>query len=98
MKLNLSDLTPPELLALHAKLGEELRTRGVVRSANNPTGDLAEYVFCKAFGWTQAGNSRANIDAIDADDIRYQIKRAADYTIECLPADVCYPRSRGFTL
>ena len=54
--MNLSELTPPQLLALHAKLCDELRSRGITRSANNPTGDLAEYLFCKAFGWTQAGN------------------------------------------
>jgi hypothetical protein len=72
--MNLSELTPPQLLALHAKLGNELRTRGITRSANNPTGDLAEYLFCKAFGWTQAGNSHANVDAIGSDGTRYQIK------------------------
>lgn len=72
--MNLSELTPPQLLALHAKLGNELRTRGITRSANNPTGDLAEYLFCKAFGWTQARNSRANVDAIGSDGTRYQIK------------------------
>ena len=72
--MDLSELTPPQLLALHAKLGDELRTRGITRSANNPTGDLAEYLFCKAFGWKQAGNSNANVDAIGLDGTRYQIK------------------------
>ena len=72
--MNLSDLSPPELLALHAKLADELRSRGITRSANSPTGDLAEYLFCKAFGWKQAGNSHANVDAIGSDGIRYQIK------------------------
>jgi len=73
-EMNLSELSPPELLALHAKLCDELRSRGITRSANNPTGDLAEYLFCKAFGWTQAGNSHANVDAIGTDGTRYQIK------------------------
>jgi hypothetical protein len=72
--MNLSDLTPSQLLALHARLGDELRDRGVTRSSNNPTGDLAEYLFCKAFGWAQAGNSHANVDAVDSDGKRYQIK------------------------
>jgi hypothetical protein len=31
-------------------------------------------LFCKAFGWQQAGNSNAHIDAIGADGTRYQIK------------------------
>jgi len=34
-----------ELLSLHAATMEELRARNVLRSANNPTGDLAEYLF-----------------------------------------------------
>lgn len=72
--MNLTDLTPAQLLALHARLGDELRDRGITRSSNNPTGDLAEYLFCKAFGWAQAGNSHANIDAVALDGKRYQIK------------------------
>jgi hypothetical protein len=72
--MDLIGLTPPELLALHSRVGDELRKRGITRSANNPTGDLAEYLFCKAFGWKQASNSQANVDAIGPDKIRYQIK------------------------
>jgi hypothetical protein len=72
--MNVTDLTVPELLLLHTQVGEELRTKGVLRSANNPTGDLSEYLFCKAFGWTQAGNSHANVDAVGSDGTRYQIK------------------------
>ena len=73
--MNLSDLTPAQLLALHAQVTDELRRRGITRSANNhPTGDLSEYLFCKAFGWTQAGNSHSNVDAIGQDGARYQVK------------------------
>jgi hypothetical protein len=72
--VNLSDLTPQQLLTLHSEVADELRARGVTRSSNNPTGDLAEYLFCKAFGWKQAGNSQANVDAIDPNETRYQIK------------------------
>ena len=72
---NLKQLTPPELLKLHAQVSEELRGRGVVRSSNNPTGDLAEYLFCRAFGWKQAGNSHPNADATGPDGTTlYQIK------------------------
>jgi len=72
--MNLSVLSALELLALHAKAADELRRRGVTRSSNNPTGDLAEYLFCKAFHWKQAGKSHSNIDAISPDGTRYQIK------------------------
>jgi hypothetical protein len=71
---DLSQLSALALLALHARVSEELRTRGITRSSNNPTGDLAEYLFCKAFSWNQAGNSNANIDAVGPDGNRYQIK------------------------
>ena len=48
--------------------------RGITRSSNNPTGDLAEYLFRTAFGWQAEGNSHANYDAVDGDGKRYQIK------------------------
>jgi hypothetical protein len=66
---------PTALLKLHAQVSEELHERGVVRSSNNPTGDLAEYLFCRAFGWKQAGNSHPNADATGPDGTTlYQIK------------------------
>jgi hypothetical protein len=72
-RMNIADLTVSQLLVLHTQIGNELRNRGILRSASNPTGDLAEYLFRKAFGWNQAGNSHVN-DAIRADGTRYQIK------------------------
>jgi hypothetical protein len=70
----LARLSSKELLALHAKIADELRARGVTRTANNPTGDLAEHLFCTAFGWVRAGNSHPNVDAIGSDGLRFQIK------------------------
>src|ERR1700688_1870274 len=72
--MDLSGLNPAALLALHAQVADELRVRGITRSSNNPTGDLAEYLFCKAFNWRQAGNSSPNIDAVSEHVTRYQIK------------------------
>ena|ERR1044071_2293242 len=72
--MDTSQLNARQLLALHAKVADELRARGITRSSNNPTGDLAEYLFCKAFEWKQAGNSNAHTDAIGPDGTRYQIK------------------------
>jgi hypothetical protein len=71
---DLKDLSAAELLELHARLGEELRARGIVRTGNSPVGDLAEALFCRAFGWRQAGNSHRSIDAIADDGSRIQIK------------------------
>jgi hypothetical protein len=72
--IELPQLSSRELLALHANVVDELRLRGISRSANNPTGDLAEYLFCKAFNWVRAENSHPNVDAVGPDGLRYQIK------------------------
>jgi hypothetical protein len=63
--MDLSGLSPAALLALHAQVADELRARGITRSSNNPTGDLAEYLCCRAYGWSQSGNSNRSIDAVD---------------------------------
>jgi hypothetical protein len=75
--VDLARLTSVELLALQARIADELRSRGIARTSNNVTGDLAEYLFCMAFGWATAANSNAHIDAIDKSGARYQIKAAA---------------------
>lgn len=72
--MDLAGLSAPELLALHARVADALRERGITRSSNNPTGDLAEHLFCKAFGWQQENNSKAHFDAIAANGDKYQIK------------------------
>jgi hypothetical protein len=66
--------TPPKLLVMHAEVSEELRRRGVIRSSNNPIGDLAEHLFCRVFGWKQAPSSKRDADATDAAEVRYLIK------------------------
>ena len=71
---DIAKLPASDLLALYARIINELRSRDFTRSANSPTGDLAEYLFCKAFNWEQAGNSKANLDAVDSEGNRYQIK------------------------
>src|SRR5262245_41127254 len=73
MQATLPDLSTPELLALHAAVSDELRRRGVTRSANAPVGDLAEHLFCHAFGWKQAPKSMRDVDATDSTGVRYQI-------------------------
>ena len=72
--VDLTNLSLRSLLGLHAAIVEELRLRGVVRSTNNPTGDLAEYLFCRAFSWQQESNSKRGFDARDSGGTRYQIK------------------------
>jgi hypothetical protein len=71
---DLSQLAAGELLGLHSRVTDELRVRGITRSSNSPVGDLTETLFCRAFGWKQAGKSNRNVDAIAPDGTRYQIK------------------------
>lgn len=70
----LENLSASELLCLHASIGEELRGRGIVRSSNNPVGDFAEHLFCRAFGWSPASNSNKGSDALCSEGKLYQIK------------------------
>jgi len=73
--INLLELTASELLMLHNAINEELRRRNILRSANGPTGDLAEHLFCVAFGWLLERNSAKAYDATDTvTGVRYQIK------------------------
>lgn len=64
----------PELLRLHVGIGDELRRRDVIRSANGPTGDYGELLFSRAFGWKLNNNSASGYDATSHSGERYQIK------------------------
>lgn len=75
MSIDLEKLSIPELLCCYADILEMLKVRKVVRSTNNPAGDLSELLFCMAFNWKQENNSKAGFDAIDrSTGNRYQIK------------------------
>src|SRR5580704_10951675 len=70
----LDSLTVAELLRLHGDVLDELRVRQVLRSSNGPSGDYAERLFCRAFGWENRNNSASGFDAVDRAGVRYQIK------------------------
>lgn len=63
-----------QLLGMYAELMDTLRTRGVVRSSNNPVADFTEGLVAKALALKVCGNSNSGYDAIGPDGIRYQIK------------------------
>jgi hypothetical protein len=52
----------------------ELLRRGLVRTANNPVADYAEYLVAQRLNATLASSSTSGYDAISADGTRYQIK------------------------
>ena len=71
---DLTSLDAVELLQVHGSAIEELKRRGIVTTDNAPLGDYAEHLVCKTFGWNMAPNSAQDVDAVDDDGTRYQIK------------------------
>ena len=71
--IDVSTVSVRQLLGLHAGICTEPIARGVTKTANNPTGDFAEYLFCKAFSWDSAPNSERAVDALEG-NTKYQIK------------------------
>ena len=63
-----------QLLQLHGEILDVLRDRKVIRTANNPTGDYAETLFQKAYGWKLENNSSSGHDAVAEGGKKYQIK------------------------
>lgn len=68
------DQSDQGLMRLYAQITDELRDRGVVRTANSPIGDYAESLFATAFNWILTNNSSAGFDALDEAKLSYQIK------------------------
>jgi hypothetical protein len=72
--IDVSELSPRQLFELHSKIENELRSRGIIKTANNPTGDYAELLFLTAFPrWEPAGKGQKGFDATGPEG-RYQIK------------------------
>jgi hypothetical protein len=71
---DVSALEVNALLALYASVMTELRKRNVIRSFNNPVGDLGEGIVCRVLGLTLADRSVKGYDATGPDGTRYQIK------------------------
>lgn len=64
----------PELLQGYARILGELRRRGIVRSANAPAGDYAEWLCWKALGGALEPNSKKSYDLLDGDGQTVQVK------------------------
>ena len=71
---DLDRLSVEELLRLSRDAVTELRNRGVVRTANAPAGDYAEWLVAKATGGTLAPNSTKSHDVETPDGDRLQVK------------------------
>lgn len=72
--MHFDDLNVKELLQLQASITNELITRKVVRTQNNPLGDYTEWLVANALNLSLEANSKAGYDGINTDGIRVQIK------------------------
>lgn len=72
--MNWSAISTRDLLKQYGDILRELRSRGVVRSYNNPAADIGEWIGAQAFGLRLEAASAKGYDAIDQAGKRYQIK------------------------
>ena len=75
--IDISNLSTQQLFELHSEIEDKLRKDEIICTANKPTGELAEFLFLKAYPkWKKAANSQAGFDAIGPapNKLRYQIK------------------------
>ncbi len=71
--MNIKEQSIASLFGIHSDILDELKSRQIIRSYNNPVGDYAEFLFCRTFGWKLAAGSEKGFDANDSCH-RYQIK------------------------
>lgn len=72
--MDLGTQSVPELLNFYRLILAELRRRGVVRSSNAPTGDLAELLVAHALHGELVANSEKSFDLVAPDWNRVQVK------------------------
>ena len=72
--IKLESLSNKELLRLHGQVLMELKGRSIVKTANNPIGDYAEWLVSKSLDYTLQRNSNSGFDALDKDGNKIQIK------------------------
>ncbi|MHB1323326.1 MAG: hypothetical protein ACYCXZ_03155 [Coriobacteriia bacterium] len=70
---DLSKRSTADLLADFTQVLNELK-RDILRTNNNPTGDYAEWLFCRALSLRQEANCAPGWDATDEHGLPYQIK------------------------
>jgi len=72
--MNLANLQTKDLLKLQSEVIGELKSRGILRTMNNPVGDYAEWLVASALGLKLAKNSAAGHDAESEEGKKIQIK------------------------
>ena len=72
--MNIKKFNSYELLDLYGSIIEQLISRKIIRTFNNPVADFAEYLVAQRMNLDLAANSTKGYDALDAKGTRYQIK------------------------
>jgi len=63
-----------QLLGRYSRVMKEMRVHGIIRSNNNPVGDLGEVIACEWFDLERELQGTRGFDAKDKQGKRYQIK------------------------
>jgi hypothetical protein len=69
-----ADRTTPQLLRDWAAIMRELRARRIIRTDNNPVGDIAEEIVARYLGGKRGGFAQAGWDVLAPDGQRVQVK------------------------
>lgn len=72
--MNFKTKSDKQLLELYGSIMSVLRERGLLRTANNPAADYAEYLVARKLGLYLAHNCNACYDAESKTHVKYQIK------------------------
>jgi len=71
----LDEFAPKELLCLFGSILDELQSRSIVRTSNNPVSDYTEWLVSTRLNLKLAGNSEKGFDATSGSDgLKYEIK------------------------
>ncbi len=74
MEWDLTEASVPELLRLWAKVMRELRSREIIRTNNNPVGDIAEAIVAEHYHAERGSFAQAGWDVRTKDGERIQVK------------------------
>jgi uncharacterized protein DUF6998 len=72
--IELDALGAGRLLLLWGEVMRALQQAGVIRSENNPVGDICEYLVAQHYGVKLAGGSNIGYDLVTPDGQRVQVK------------------------
>src|SRR5690242_5812454 len=73
-ELTVESLSTEELFQYFVLILDELRSRKIIRTSNNPIADYAEWLVANKLNLKLAINSQPGFDAVGDDGIRYQVK------------------------